>query len=125
MALRIRLTLQEYGVEFDDQKFLKVIGNDSSVQGVISILQKLLPSDKPAEEEESGSESEYSGSSDEDSDEDDDIYDMFYMTNDNTRGSVVGARSTFEGSSSSGVSLMTCDKKKRCSRSTSMLRSPK
>lgn len=45
LALKIRLQLQEYDVDFDSDKFLKVIGKDPSVPGVISIVQKLLPDD--------------------------------------------------------------------------------
>ncbi|KAL9182468.1 hypothetical protein ACHAXT_013120 [Thalassiosira profunda] len=107
LALRIRLTLQEYGVEFDDQKFLKVIGEDSSVQGVIAIVQKLLPSEPTA----GGEEEELYDSDEEDSDEEEDLYDMFHMCGDNMRGSVSGARGSVDGSGS-GLSLMTCDRRK-------------
>lgn len=101
LALRIRLQLQEYGVVFDSSKFLKAIGGDTTVQAIIAIVQKLLPAEKKDDDE----------SDDSDSDEEDDVYDMFYMAEDETKGSgVVGARSKLEGGS--GVSLMTCDKKK-------------
>lgn len=106
LALRIRLTLQEYGVEFDSDKFLKVIGEDSSVQGVIAIVQKLLPSEKPKKDVD-----DYDSDEDSDEDSEDDLYDMFHMCGDNMRGSVLGAKNAMEGSGS-GVSLMTCDKKK-------------
>merc|ERR1712071_427759 len=40
LALRIRLSLQEYGVVFDSEKFLKAIGDHATVQGVIAIVQR-------------------------------------------------------------------------------------
>lgn len=102
LALRIRLSLQEYGVEFDSEKFLKAIGSNATVQSVIGIVQKLLPAPK---QEGDDDDSDYD--SDEDSDASpDEMYDMFHMAEDETKASVVGARS-----GSGGVSLMTCDKK--------------
>jgi len=104
LALRIRLSLQEYGVVFDSEKFLKAIGGDTTVQAIIAIVQKLMPSDKEEKDDDE--------SDDSDSDEDE-MYDMFYMAEDDVKGSMVqgmvGARSS-EGSGP--VSLMTCDKKK-------------
>lgn len=79
LALRIRLSLQEYGVVFDTGKFLKAIGEDATVQGVIAIVQRLLPSEKTEKEDDYDSEdSDY----DSDSDEEDDLFDMFYMADD-------------------------------------------
>mmetsp|Transcript_40875 Transcript_40875/g.87055 ORF Transcript_40875/g.87055 Transcript_40875/m.87055 type:complete len:344 (+) Transcript_40875:3-1034(+) len=97
LALRIRLSLQEYGVVFDTEKFLKAIGDDPTVQKVIGIVQKLLPSNKEKKENDDGSDSE---------DEEDDMYDMFYMAEDDVQG---GAGRTTAGG---GVSLMTCDKQR-------------
>lgn len=96
LALRIRLSLQEYGVVFDIEKFLKAIGDGPTVQSVIGIVQKLLPSNK---EEEDGDDS------DSDEESDDEMYDMFYMAEEEGEGS--SANVSFGG----GVSLMTCDKK--------------
>jgi len=109
LALRIRLSLQEYGVEFDSEKFLKAIGSKPSVPSVIAIVQKLLPSNKEKKEEGNDDGESDDSDSDEDSDEEDDIYDMFYMAEDSVRGSVVGARSSYTGGCGA-VSLMTCDK---------------
>lgn len=105
LALRIRLSLQEYGVEFDSEKFLKAIGDDPTVQSVIGIVQKLLPA---PEGDDDDSESE-----DEDGEEDE-LYDMFYMAEDDATMSTVGGKSTkmLSGSkTSAGVSLMKCDRK--------------
>jgi len=116
LALRIRLSLQEYGVEFDSEKFLKAIGDDATVQGVIAIVQKLLPNEK-------GDDDSYDSDYDSD-EEEDDIYDMFYMAEDSVMGSRVtdmdGASYDADSAPPSpgcglggGLSLMTCDKRKR------------
>lgn len=105
LALRIRLSLQEYGVVFDSEKFLKVIGDTPSVPSVIAIVQKLLPSGKKEVEESDDDESDDSDS-DEDSDEEDDEYDMFYMAEDDENGR---------------VSLLSCDKGKSKQRGSAIL----
>lgn len=43
MALNIRTQLQEYGVEFDEQKFYKVLSVNPCVSRIISLVQKLVP----------------------------------------------------------------------------------
>lgn len=89
LALRIRLSLQEYGVEFNSEKFLKAIGSNATVQGVIAIVQKLLPQEERREDYDSDMDSV-----DSDEEEDDDIYDMFYMAEDfSATGSIAGSRS--------------------------------
>ena len=40
LALKIRLQLQEYGIEFDTSKFYKVIGDNPTVASVITIGSK-------------------------------------------------------------------------------------
>ncbi len=65
LALRIRLQLHEYGVEFDSEKFVRFIGNNSSVTGLIALARKLLQPEDTCE-----------GNS-----ENDDLRDMFYVTN--------------------------------------------
>lgn len=103
LALRIRLTLQEYDVQFDSEKFLRAIGDNPSVPGVIAIVQKLLPKEKEA----TGDGGESSDSEGEESD--DEMFDMFHMgAEDNRRGSVImtGAEDDF-----GRTSLMKCDKK--------------
>ncbi|KAL7548014.1 hypothetical protein ACHAWF_011288 [Thalassiosira exigua] len=105
LALRIRLSLQEYGVVFDSEKFLKAIGENATVQGVIAIVQKLLPSEKPKKETHDGdSDSDSDFDSDSDSD-DDSVFDMFYMA-DGPEG----------GDGDHGLSLMKCDKHKKSHR---------
>lgn len=117
LALRIRLSLQEYGVQFDSDKFLKAIGSNPSVPGVIAIVQKLLPKAESAVDDGS---SVGSGTDDEyDSEDDDDIYDMFYMADDDVRASACGGGGdAMDPSRSTGLSLMTCDKKKSSRRSS-------
>ena len=114
LALRIRLSLQEYGVQFDSDKFLKAIGDNPSVPGVIAIVQKLLPKAETVDDE--SVDSDYD-SDDEgyDSDEDD-IYDMFYMDDDAARASCT--EGMMSGSSGRRLSLLTCDKKKPSRRSS-------
>ena len=66
LALKIRLQLQEYGVEFDEVKFFNVMSVNPTITGVIAIVQKLIPSlqeSKTSEEE-----------------KDDDDFDMFRMS---------------------------------------------
>lgn len=104
LALRIRLALQEYDVQFDSEKFLKAIGKNPSVPGVIAIVQKLLPAEKK------GVGGETSDSEEEGSD-DDDMFDMFHMgAEDNRRGSVVSMGD--DADDFGRTSLMKCDRKK-------------
>ena len=112
LALRIRLSLHEYGVEFDSEKFLKAIGDDPTVQSVIAIVQKLLPSPKGEDYDSDESESE---------DEEDELYDMFYMAEDDAKMSTVGGRSTTGNSPCGSVSLMKCDKHQSSRRMSSKL----
>lgn len=102
LALRIRLTLQEYDVQFDSEKFLRAIGDNPSVTGVIAIVQKLLPKKKEASDGGVSSDSEGEES-------DDEMFDMFHMgAEDNRRGSVIHT----EGEDDFGrMSLMKCDKR--------------
>lgn len=111
LALRIRLALQEYDVQFDSEKFLNAIGKNPSVTGVIAIVQKLLPKPKGDGGESSDSEGEESES------DDDDMFDMFHMgAGDKRRGSVIYTGST-EGEDELGrMSLMKCDKRKSSKR---------
>lgn len=113
LALRIRLSLQEYGVQFDSDKFLKAIGDNPSVPGVIAIVQKLLP--KPETGDDESVDSDYDSDDEGDDSDEDDVYDMFYMDDDAARASCT------EGGvpgSSGRLSLMTCDKKKPSRRSS-------
>lgn len=72
LALKIRLQLQEYDVDFDSQKFIKVIAKDPSVPGVIAIVQKLLPAEEKKNEvkvDSSRNNADYMTDSDEDSED--------------------------------------------------------
>ncbi len=68
LSLRIRIQLHEYGVEFNSDKFVQFIGNNSSVNGVIALAQKLLQPEDTGDTSEGNSENE-------------DLRDMFYVTN--------------------------------------------
>ncbi len=74
LALKIRIQLQEYGVEFDEMKFYKVMNQNPTVSRVIAIVQKLIP--------DVAGDDASAASSDIDEDEDDDDYDMFRLTSD-------------------------------------------
>lgn len=115
LALRIRISLQEYGVEFNSDKFLKAIGSDATVQGVIAIVQKLLPSDKANDSDDESEDSDYDSDADSD-DEEDDIYDMFYMAEevDTPDDDAQRRVSLIPPNAGNGrVNLMTCDKKSK------------
>eukprot|EP00986_Skeletonema_menzelii_P013083 scaffold7431_cov228-Skeletonema_menzelii.AAC.3 len=73
LALKIRIQLQEYGVEFDEMKFYKVMNENPTVPRVIAIVQKLIP--------DLSRDDESAASSDADEDNEDD-YDMFRLTSD-------------------------------------------
>ncbi|KAL7460961.1 hypothetical protein ACHAXS_001395 [Conticribra weissflogii] len=109
LALKIRLQLQEYGVEFDSEKFMKVIEKNPTVPGVIAVVQRLLPTGKE-EQEEDDEDIDYDSDfdSDEESDDEDEMYDMFYMSEEAemSRGSVAGARATIQGGQRGRVSLV-------------------
>lgn len=129
LALRIRLQLEEYGVEFDSDKFLRAVGNCPSIPCVLSIAQKLLQPMSGVEADDD------SHDSDEDDSDDEDIFDFFYVAEEDLSKSVVwerckpneGPHPTFERRGPTTlcqrrVSLMTCDKPKP-SRRASLLSS--
>eukprot|EP00584_Thalassiosira_punctigera_P005699 CAMPEP_0172531640 /NCGR_PEP_ID=MMETSP1067-20121228/4961_1 /TAXON_ID=265564 ORGANISM="Thalassiosira punctigera, Strain Tpunct2005C2" /NCGR_SAMPLE_ID=MMETSP1067 /ASSEMBLY_ACC=CAM_ASM_000444 /LENGTH=371 /DNA_ID=CAMNT_0013316039 /DNA_START=157 /DNA_END=1272 /DNA_ORIENTATION=+ len=83
LVLKISLQLQEYGVEFDEGKFYKVMSADPSVQKTIEIVKRLIPDLN--EEHDSEDEDE----------ETTDMYDMFHMAGAGSFGvSVVSAGSS-------------------------------
>ncbi|KAL7542326.1 hypothetical protein ACHAXR_013309 [Thalassiosira sp. AJA248-18] len=71
LCLKISLQLQEYGVEFDEGKFYRVMSGDPSVAKTISIVKRLIPSLNENEDDSIQSEGE---------DEDDDTWNMFQMS---------------------------------------------
>mmetsp|Transcript_25252 Transcript_25252/g.53766 ORF Transcript_25252/g.53766 Transcript_25252/m.53766 type:complete len:187 (-) Transcript_25252:90-650(-) len=107
MTLKINMALQEYDVMFDQEKFLKAVGGDTALHAIIEIVKKLLPSTKKNEEDDTDSES--------DSDDEDDVYDMFHMAKDHKRMTMAGGKVADGVGESGGVSLITCDKRKRSS----------
>jgi len=112
IALKIRLHLQEYGVVFDSDKFVRAIGDDATVPGVIAMIQRIMPASKEAmaaKGEESDSDSE---GSDSDSD-DDSVFDMFHLegAGDSTSSAgSLGSPGVPQGEKR--VSLRKCDKKR-------------
>ena len=100
LALRIRVSLQEYGVSFDSDKFLQVIGRGTTVPAVIGLVQKLLPMENKRKD---AAEEGDDDASDDDASvlEEGCLYDMFHMCDEPGEG---GARG--------GVSLV-CENKQR------------
>ena len=89
LVLKIKLHLSEYGVEFDEHKFYKVMtrdadrGGDISISKTLLILKRLIPACHDAGDEEESEE-----------EEDAEMYDMFRMTSEGSRslsGSMRGA----------------------------------
>jgi len=70
LILKIHMSLQEYDVEFDQDKFLELMSHDRSVIGVINLVKALVPSLN----EENSDDSE-----DEDDEEKVDMGDIFRM----------------------------------------------
>lgn len=96
LALMIHISLQVYGVDFDSDKFLKVMGEDATLQRVFGILQRLLPANNNGQTENAGS---HHSDWDEEMDDEDDLYDMFHMKEESGK-----------------VSVLKCDKKNYTSR---------
>ena len=92
LVLKISLQLQEYGVEFDEAKFYKVMSVDPTVTRTLTIVKRLVPSLNDDED---------SVSSGEDDDEENDAYDMFHMTEGGMGGMGGGSLSSSMG----GLSL--------------------
>jgi len=82
LVLKISLQLQEYGVEFDEAKFYKVMSVDPTVTRTLTIVKRLVPSLNDDED---------SLSSGEDEDEENDAYDMFHMTEGGMGGSLASS----------------------------------
>jgi hypothetical protein len=97
LSLKIKLQLETYGVEFDMDKFLKVVGMSPTVAKVIAIAQRLLPSEDDVK------------NNDEDEGFDSDDMDMFYIVEDDngsvsvTSEDIIGATNAFFGDSSPSV----------------------
>jgi len=80
LVLKISLQLQEYGVEFDEGKFYKVMSVDPSVARTLTIVKRLIPS---LNEDDSSVDSG-EGSEDQDEFGEEDAFDMFHMAPDSS-----------------------------------------
>jgi hypothetical protein len=108
LVLKMRLQLSEYGVEFNEQKFYKLMSVNPSVECALNIVMRLIPSS--SDEESDGSE-EYEDCNDEDdNDNDDDPYDMFYVLD---RGNSL---SSLEGCPVGRTSLRLLNERRRSSK---------
>lgn len=88
LVLKISLQLQQYGVEFDEAKFYKVMSVDPSVARAVMIVKRLIPSLN--DDDDSVDSGEGSG----DQDDDDNTFDMFHMAAESSMtGSVVSSAS--------------------------------
>ena len=117
LALRIRLALQEYGVEFDAEKFLTAIRRDPSVTGVMGIARRLL--------EHNSDKVDGSGLSE----DDDDMYDMFFLSNNDdatSKQSLFGSgHSGHSETLAMGVSDLTIDEEDLISQRTVTFQEPR
>lgn len=77
LATRLFLSLDVYGIVFDEQKFHRAVGLSPSLPGVMKIVKRLLPDEN--DRLSSFYNSSHSDSEDEDDESDDDVYDMFYV----------------------------------------------
>lgn len=87
MALKIRIKLQEYGVDFDEQRFYHVMNVNPTIPRIIAIVQKLTPSIDSVDGGRS-TEDEEVGDEDEEDHANDDIDGMFRLSTDAGKGSV-------------------------------------
>jgi len=78
LVLKIRMTLQEYGVEFDENKFMALVMRNPTVSQVLLTVKGLCHQDEGDEKSESNGSSKEDDDSSVDSDSDD-IYDMFHV----------------------------------------------
>jgi len=81
LALKINVKLEAYGITFDEEKFCQAVALNPTLFGVIGTIRKLLPPDEEHTDD-------VSIVSDRD-----DMYDMFYMSNEDQqqRGSALAS----------------------------------
>lgn len=94
LALRIRLQLQEYGVDFDAAKFMIAIQKDPSMTGAMNIAMKLF-------EKSSGDSSEEL----EPSKDDNAVFDMFYLASEDAEKTSLFSSESQPSTSSVGSSM--------------------
>ena len=85
LVLKIRVALQEYGIEFDENKFYALMKRNPTVTRTFSIVKRLLPVDDLDDETRrsilSGDRQGSDDSSSDESKDEDDLYDMVSRTN--------------------------------------------
>eukprot|EP00804_Cyclotella_cryptica_P013839 CCRYP_018172-RB/>CCRYP_018172-RB protein AED:0.13 eAED:0.13 QI:186/1/1/1/0.66/0.71/7/94/375 len=98
LALKIRIQLQEYGVDFDEARFYKVLSVNPSVPRIISIVQKLCPhyvqhmaiqQDEPSTDD---AEDDTEVVNEDEAEELKQVYDMFTWQSDEDTGLSAGRR---------------------------------
>lgn len=103
LVLKISLQLQEYGVEFDESKFYKVMSVDPTVAQTLAIVKRLIPQLNEDEDIDEGGD-DLRG---EDDDHDEDVYDMFHLAGEGSfSGSLVGGASFGAGQGSHSLSIV-------------------
>ncbi|KAL7552925.1 hypothetical protein ACHAWF_016175 [Thalassiosira exigua] len=112
MVLKLSVSLQEYEVAFDEDKFYIIMREEPTVMRALKILKRLIPASLPTLFNDEGSDSST------DEDEDDDAYDMFFMDGDSRLGSSFSTRP----SEAPARTSLAVDAKKSTSRRSSELR---
>lgn len=85
LAKRLSLSLDIYGIVFDEVKFHRAVGLSPSIAGVMTIVRRLLPDaqDRTSSfySDHSEEDSDYEDDDDDDgaAEQEDDVYDMFYV----------------------------------------------
>lgn len=109
LALKIKVSLEVYGILFDEDKFVQAIALNPSLSGALTVVKKLLPIEyqEPNDSNDERMRSCSSSRFDDESLDEDDIYDMFYMSREEQeqRGSVLAVRAQFDRATSRKISL--------------------
>jgi hypothetical protein len=109
LALKIKVSLEVYGMLFDEDKFVQAIALNPSLSGALTVVKKLLPIEyqEPNDSNDEHVRSCSSSRFDDESLDEDDIYDMFYMSREEQeqRGSVLAVRAQFDKATSRKISL--------------------
>ena len=102
LVLKISLQLQEYGVEFDESKFYKVMSVDPTVSQTLAIVKRLIPQLSEEEDIDEGGD-DLRGVDD---DPDDDVYDMFHLAGSSSFSGSLGGASLGGGQGGHSLSIV-------------------